>query len=101
MKKIVFVVALIFFLATMSMASAATNKTVYVRELCRSDEIIIYGIFDPSDNSIIDSLEAKGFLDLIDKLKEYEEKEGIHLIWNYYTKKRTEVGFGEFEINCT
>ena len=101
MKKIALVFALLFFLATVSMASAAPVKVVTIRELCRSDETIIYGIFDTTDNHLIDSIEANGYLDLITAIKVYELKNDVKLMWNYYTNKKTDPGSGTFEINCS
>lgn len=101
MKKIAIIFALLFFLATVNMATAASVKEVSIKELCRSDETIIYGIFDKNDGSLIDTLEAKGFLGLIDEIKIYEQQNGVKLFWHYSTNKRTEQGYGTFEIYCS
>lgn len=101
MRKIVaIIVGLLFLLGTVSFASAAPLKQVYIRELCRNGPVIAYGIYDASTNSRITTLDARGYLDLIDKLKEYEEQNEVKLQWNYYTNKRTGPESGVFDWDC-
>lgn len=101
MKKVAAVVfALLFILATVGMASAAQTKNVIIREKCRSGETIAYGIYDASTNDLIDTIDAKGYFRLIDEIKVYEEKNGVHLLWNYYTNKKTGPESGTFDIDC-
>ncbi|HNZ87435.1 MAG TPA: hypothetical protein PKK55_02805 [Methanofastidiosum sp.] len=87
MKKIAIVFALVLFLATVSMASAAPTKVVNVRQVCRTGDIIVYGMFNANDGSIFDSIEAQGYLDLIEKINAYEKDNGINLLWNYDNSK--------------
>jgi hypothetical protein len=88
MKKIAFVLALLFFLGTVSMASATTTKVVNLKQACRSGDIIIYGMFDAKDNSVMGTIEAEGFYDLVTAIKVYELKNDVHLIWNFNDSKR-------------
>ena len=73
MKKIAVLLALLFFLASISVASAAPVRNVYIRELCRNGPVIAYGMYDVNTNSRIVTLDARGYLDLIEKLKEYSQ----------------------------
>ncbi|KYC49125.1 MAG: hypothetical protein AMQ22_01723 [Candidatus Methanofastidiosum methylothiophilum] len=99
MKKIGIFLALLFFLATVGMASA-TTKDVIVRELCRSGETIAYGIYDAKNNTRITTIDARGYLDLTEQIKKYEQQNGVKLFWNYYTNKKTEPGSGVFDWDC-
>jgi len=95
MKIIAVVFALLFLLATVGMASATPVKVVTITELCRVGETIAYGIYD-TDGTLIDSINSKGFLNLIDEIKKYEEQKGIKLQWSY----RGKPGVGLFDTDC-
>ena len=99
MKKIALMVFLILFLASIGMASAASQEVI-VRELCRGGPIISYGMYDAKTNQRITVFEATGFLNLIDQIKQYEIDNEIKLFWNYYTNKKTEPGSGVFVGDC-
>ena len=99
-KILVGILGLMFLFGTLGFASAAPLKQVYIRELCRNGPVIAYGIYDSSTNFRITTLDARGYLDLIDKLKEYEIKNEVRLQWNYYTNKRTGPESGVFDCDC-
>ena len=99
MKKIALMVFLILFLASISVASAATQEVI-IREMCRGGPIISYGMYDAKTNQRITVFEATGFLNLIDQIKQYEIDNGIKLFWNYYTNKRTGPESGVFVGDC-
>ena len=95
MKKLAVVLVLLFFLATISMARATPVKVVTITELCRVGETIAYGIYD-TDWNLIDSINAKGFYNLIGEIEKYEEQKGIKLQWSY----RNKPGIGLFDTDC-
>ncbi|HOI76800.1 MAG TPA: hypothetical protein PLI06_04225 [Methanofastidiosum sp.] len=100
MKKIVAIVfGLIFVLGTVGMASAATQEVI-VREMCRGGPIISYGVYDAKTNQRVTVIEATGFSNLIEQIKQYEKDNGVKLFWNYYTNKKTEPGSGVFIGDC-
>jgi len=100
MKKIALLLALLFFLASISVASAAPVRNVYIRELCRNGPVIAYGMYDVNTNSRITTLDARGYLDLTEKIKNYEQQNEVKLLWNYYTNKRTGPESGVFIGDC-
>lgn len=94
MKKMVVFLAVLFLISTMGMASATPIKNVTIEEVCRNDRIITYGIYLGKEQ--IDVVHAKGYLDLLSEIKEYEETNQVKLNWNY----RNKGGVGNYETQC-
>jgi len=93
MKKAI-VLALALMLISIGMASATPVKEVTIEEVCRNDRVITYGIYIGKEK--IDDIYAKGYLDLIEELKEYEEMNQVKLNWNY----RNKGSIGNYETKC-
>jgi len=96
MRKIAIALVFLFFLTTLGMASAVPTMNVTIRELCRVDDTIAYGVYDARDNALIDTIEAEGYLDLLDQIEIYEKAKGVNLIWNYANKG----GIGTYNTQC-